>query len=61
MGPVITRDHYNRVMGYIETGRKEGAEVVVGGKHPSAPELATGYFIECTVFDGVRHGMQIEQ
>ncbi|MFZ2652907.1 MAG: aldehyde dehydrogenase family protein [Burkholderiaceae bacterium] len=61
MGPVITREHYDRVMGYIEAGRAEGAEIIAGGGHPKHPELKDGYFIEPTVFDAVRHGMKIEQ
>ena len=61
MGPVITREHYNRVLGYIESGKGQGARVVIGGKHPSDPALEKGYFIEPTVFDGVTHGMKIEQ
>jgi len=61
MGPVITRAHYQRVMAYIESGRLEGASIVSGGKHPDAPELGEGYFIEPTIFTGVKHGMKIEQ
>lgn len=61
MGPVISREHYNRVKAYIERGKAEGAQVLKGGKHPSAPELQKGYFIEPTIFDGVTHGMTIEQ
>jgi betaine-aldehyde dehydrogenase len=61
MGPVITREHYERVMGFIDSGKAEGARAVLGGKHPSEPALERGYFIEPTVFDGVKHGMRIEQ
>jgi betaine-aldehyde dehydrogenase len=61
MGPVITREHYNRVMAYIESGKAQGANTVIGGKHPADAELEKGYFIEATIFDGVKHGMKIEQ
>jgi len=61
MGPVITRAHYQHVMSYIQSGLSEGAEIIYGGKHPTDPELASGYFIEPTIFTGVRHGMKIEQ
>lgn len=61
MGPVITKEHYNRVMAYIQSGIQEGARLITGGKHPSDPELQNGYYIEPTVFDGVVHGMRIEQ
>lgn len=61
MGPVITREHYNRVLGYVESGKSQGARLRCGGKHPADPELQKGYFIEPTIFDGVKHGMKIEQ
>lgn len=61
MGPVITREHYNRVLGYIDSGKSQGARLRAGGRHPADPELKQGYFIEPTVFDEVRHGMKIEQ
>jgi len=61
MGPVISRDHYNRVMAYIESGKQQGAKLVMGGQHPQDAVLKKGYFIEPTVFDGVEHGMKIAQ
>jgi betaine-aldehyde dehydrogenase len=61
MGPVITREHYQRILSYIESGKSEGARLEYGGGHPSNPELAKGYFIEPTVFTRVKHGMKIEQ
>ena len=61
MGPVITREHYNRVMGYIDAGKKEGAKLVQGGGHAAGEHLEKGYFIDATIFDGVKHGMKIEQ
>lgn len=61
MGPVISREQYNRVMAYIEAGRKEGAKLVYGGGHAAGDQLKKGYFVDVTIFDGVRHGMKIEQ
>jgi betaine-aldehyde dehydrogenase len=61
MGPVITRRHYDRVMGCIETGKREGARLLRGGGHAPGEALRKGYFIDVTVFDGVRHGMTIER
>ncbi len=61
MGPVITREHYQTVMSYIESAKAEGAKLLIGGKHPEDPELQNGYFIEPTVFSEVKHGMKIEQ
>ncbi len=61
MGPVITREHYNRVMAYIESGKQEGARLVYGGGHAPGEQLKKGYFVDATIFDGVKHGMKIEQ
>ncbi|KHF38620.1 aldehyde dehydrogenase family protein [Halalkalibacter okhensis] len=61
MGPVISKEHYNRVMSYIESAKEEGAELIIGGRHPLNPELEDGNFIEPTVFSEVKHGMKIEQ
>ncbi len=61
MGPVITREHYERVMGYIRGGTQEGARILIGGKHAPGEALRRGYFIEPTVIADVRHGMRIEQ
>jgi betaine-aldehyde dehydrogenase len=61
MGPVISREHYQRIMNYIRSGTAEGARLLHGGRHPADPELASGYFIEPTVFTGVKHGMGIER
>lgn len=61
MGPVITREHYNRVMAYIDAGKSEGAKIVCGGGHAAGEQLKKGYFIDATIFDGVKHGMKIEQ
>lgn len=59
MGPVVTREHYDRVMAYIESGKADGARLVTGGRHATAPELQAGFFIEPTVFDQVTHSMVI--
>lgn len=61
MGPVVTRQHYQRVMSYIDAGRKEGARLVYGGGHAPGEDLQKGCFVDITVFDNVRHGMTIER
>jgi betaine-aldehyde dehydrogenase len=57
MGPVVSRRQYDRVMRYIETGKREGAVLVRGGGNVPAH----GFFIDVTVFDQVRHGMTVER
>lgn len=59
MGPVVTRQHYDRVMHYIDSAKSEGAKLVTGGGHAKGEDLADGYFIEPTVFDEVTHDMTI--
>ena len=50
MGPLVTKEHLEKVESYIETGRKE-AKLVAGGRRPSSKELKNGYFVEPTVFE----------
>ncbi len=59
MGPVVSTEQLERVMGYIDIGRSEGAEVVTGGERVT--ELGDGYFVQPTIFTGVRNDMRIAQ
>ena len=59
MGPIVSRPQYERVLGYVASGREQGAELLTGGGPPSDPELAAGFFIAPTVFDRVRPEMRI--
>ncbi len=57
LGPVVSEAQMHSVLDYIEVGRREGAHVVTGGKRASEE----GYYIQPTVFSGVRHDMRISQ
>ena len=57
MGPLISSRQRDRVLGYIEKGRNEGARLVLGGGRPS--HLETGWFVEPTLFADVDNGMTI--
>ncbi len=59
MGPLVSAEHYERVMGYIDAGRQEGARVITGGGRPDG--LSRGYFVAPTVFDEVGMNMRIAQ
>jgi aldehyde dehydrogenase (NAD+) len=59
MGPLISREQLERVTGYLTIGKQEGATPVIGGERASQGELAQGYFVPPTVFDGVRPDMRI--
>jgi betaine-aldehyde dehydrogenase len=59
LGPIVSARQLERIMGFIESGRKEGAKLLTGGDRPSDPQLAGGYFLRPTVFDEVRQEMRI--
>lgn len=59
MGPLITREHRDKVAGYIQTGVDEGAELVVDGRQTSIESAGNGYFIGGTLFDHVTPDMRI--
>jgi betaine-aldehyde dehydrogenase len=50
MGAIINKTQYERVLGYIDSARMEGAELIAGGGRPKDPALAKGFYIEPTVF-----------
>jgi acyl-CoA reductase-like NAD-dependent aldehyde dehydrogenase len=58
MGPLVSQEQFDRVSGYIDAGRSEGAELVTGGGRPSGSD-GGGYFLEPTVFAGVNNDMKI--
>jgi phenylacetaldehyde dehydrogenase len=55
VGPLVSEDQRQRVLGYIAAGREEGAEVAYGGGVPDRP----GFFVEPTLFTGVTNDMRI--
>ena len=59
MGCIISRAQYDRVLGYIDIAKNEGAHLFHGGKRPDDPKLAKGLFIEPTVFTNVKQSMRI--
>nr|WP_235792152.1 betaine-aldehyde dehydrogenase [Virgibacillus sp. NKC19-16] len=61
MGPLISAEHLNKVTRYVETGRKEGATVAVGGERPDDPELKDGFFYLPTVLTNCTTDMDVVQ
>jgi acyl-CoA reductase-like NAD-dependent aldehyde dehydrogenase len=59
VGPLINADQMEKVLGYIEIGKKEGARLLCGGKAARKENLARGYFIEPTIFADVLPSMRI--
>lgn len=61
LGPVISAQQLETVLSYIEAGKKEGAKLVTGGKRLHPEGFEEGYYIEPTIFTGVRNTMRIAQ
>ena len=59
VGALISREHMEKVLAYIEQGKRAGARLVIGGGRPADPALADGFFVEPTVFADCRDGMAI--
>lgn len=58
MGPLISKEHLDRVRGYIDLGEREGAEVLVDGRqHPSVS--SPGYFLGPTLLDRASADMRV--
>lgn len=59
MGPLITREHRDRVASYIDIASQEGAKVVVDGRDHHVD--GDGFFLGATLIDGVTRGMAVYQ
>ncbi len=59
MGPLVTRQHVERIRGYIDAGITEGARLVVDGRGLSVPGHEKGFFLGGTLFDHVTRDMRI--
>ena len=55
LGPVVSAAQFDRVTGYVALGQQEGARIAVGGEPVQGP----GYFVEPTLFEGVRNDMRL--
>jgi malonate-semialdehyde dehydrogenase (acetylating)/methylmalonate-semialdehyde dehydrogenase len=59
MGPVISASHRDRVLGYINKGVADGAQLLVDGRQTKVADRPNGYFVGPTVFDDVSMRMTI--
>jgi malonate-semialdehyde dehydrogenase (acetylating)/methylmalonate-semialdehyde dehydrogenase len=59
MGPLVTREHRDKVAGYVDLGVKEGAKLVVDGRGLSLQGYEEGFFIGGSLFDDVKTDMRI--
>lgn len=59
VGPVINKKAVDKITGYLEIGRQEGANVLVGGEVATGGHLDDGWFIQPTIFTNVTRDMRI--
>lgn len=59
MGPLVTREHLQKVSGYVDLGVEEGAELVVDGRGLHVEGHQEGFFLGGCLFDRVTSGMRI--
>jgi malonate-semialdehyde dehydrogenase (acetylating)/methylmalonate-semialdehyde dehydrogenase len=59
MGPLVTREHQQRVRDYVDIGLREGATLVVDGRQNSVPGGGQGFYLGATLFDHVQPQMRI--
>jgi aldehyde dehydrogenase (NAD+) len=59
VGPITTRPQYEKVLDYMNVAKGEGAVCLLGGGPAKRPECGTGWFVEPTIFSGVRPEMRI--
>ena len=59
MGPLVSKVQHDKVLDYIAVGMNEGAELRCGGGTPSLQGFEGGFFVEPTVFTGVKDNMRI--
>jgi phenylacetaldehyde dehydrogenase len=55
VGPLVSEEQRKRVLGYVESGVNDGAELVLGGGAPDSP----GYFVEPTILTQTKHDMSV--
>jgi len=61
IGPVTNKPQLEKILKYIEIAKGEGANAVLGGSRASRAECGNGWFVEPTIFAGVRNSMRIAQ
>lgn len=62
MGPQVSEEQLNRIKGYVDIAKNEGASVVTGGCPPQLdPEFQKGYFFQPTIFGDVKNQMRVAQ
>ncbi|NIL77879.1 aldehyde dehydrogenase [Rhodococcus sp. B10] len=61
VGPVTTRDQFDKVLHYIDVGREDGATLALGGKAATGGDCGNGWFVEPTIYTGVNNASRLAQ
>ena len=62
MGPQVSVEQLDKIKGYVEIAREEGATVFAGGSPPQLePQFRNGYFFQPTIFSDVKNSMRVAQ
>ena len=61
VGPVTNPPQFEKILKYIDIAKGEGAQAVLGGSRATRPECGSGWFVEPTIFTGVKNSMRIAQ
>lgn len=61
MGPLITREHLNKVLDYVESGVSEGADLLLDGRNLSVENYKNGFYLGPSLFTNVKPSMKIYQ
>jgi aldehyde dehydrogenase (NAD+) len=61
VGPVTNQPQYKKILGYIDIAKSEGVTTALGGTKATRPECGEGWFVEPTIFTGVKNSMRIAQ
>ncbi|MDH4294120.1 MAG: aldehyde dehydrogenase [Betaproteobacteria bacterium] len=61
VGPVTNPPQFEKILNYIDIAKGEGAKAVLGGTRATRPECGNGWFVEPTIFTGVKNSMRIAQ
>lgn len=61
VGPVTTPPQFEKILGYMDVAKEDGAECILGGKRADRPECGDGWFVEPTIYAGVNNKMRIAQ
>jgi len=62
IGAIVSKDHYDKILGYIELAKEEGGEIIIGGKSVKLKgRCEDGWFIEPTIIEGLDYNCRTNQ